>query len=114
SMHTITLEEAIDLFRLPRKLGEHKGEEVSVGIGRFGPFAKRGSTYASLKKEDDPYTVDLDRAVFLIEEKEEIARTASSRSSRAATSRSSTAATAPTSATAASTAASPRTANRPR
>jgi DNA topoisomerase I len=74
SMHTITLEEAIDLFRLPRKLGTDKGEEVSVGIGRFGPFAKRGSVYASLKKEDDPYTVDLARAVFLIEEKEEIAR----------------------------------------
>src|SRR5690606_24673198 len=74
SMHTITLEEAIDLFRLPRKLGESNGEEVSVGIGRFGPFAKRGSVYASLKKEDDPYTVDLAHAVFLIEEKEEIAR----------------------------------------
>src|SRR5690606_34829015 len=74
SMHTITLEQAIDLFRLPRKLGESNGEEVSVGIGRFGPFAKRGSVYASLKKEDDPYTVDLAHAVFLIEEKEEIAR----------------------------------------
>ncbi|WP_027081111.1 DNA topoisomerase I [Luteimonas mephitis] len=74
SMHTISLEEAIDLFRLPRKLGESNGEEVSVGIGRFGPFAKRGSVYASLKKEDDPYTIDLARAVFLIEEKEEIAR----------------------------------------
>jgi DNA topoisomerase I len=74
SMHRITLEEAIDLFRLPRKLGESAGEEVSVGIGRFGPFAKRGSVYASLKKEDDPYTIDLARAVFLIEEKEEIAR----------------------------------------
>ena len=74
SMHTITLEEAIDLFRLPRKLGHDNGEEVSVGIGRFGPFAKRGSTYASLKKEDDPYTIDLARAVFLINEKEEIAR----------------------------------------
>jgi DNA topoisomerase-1 len=74
SMHTITLAEAIDLFRLPRKLGESSGEEVSVGIGRFGPFAKRGSVYASLKKEDDPYTIDLARAVFLIEEKEEIAR----------------------------------------
>ena len=74
SMHTITLEEAIDLFRLPRMLGESNGEEVSVGIGRFGPFAKRGSTYASLKKEDDPYTIELERAVFLIEEKEEIAR----------------------------------------
>ncbi|TWI01677.1 DNA topoisomerase-1 [Luteimonas cucumeris] len=74
SMHTITLEEAIDLFRLPRKLGQDGGEEVSVGIGRFGPFAKRGSVYASLKKEDDPYTIDLARAVFLIHEKEEIAR----------------------------------------
>ncbi|MGV8932388.1 MAG: DNA topoisomerase I [Luteimonas sp.] len=74
SMHTITLEQAIDLFRLPRKLGLDKDEDVSVGIGRFGPFAKRGSVYASLKKEDDPYTVDLARAVFLIEEKEEIAR----------------------------------------
>ncbi|MGX5731438.1 DNA topoisomerase I [Pseudoxanthomonas beigongshangi] len=74
SMHTITLEEAIELFKLPRKLGQDNGEEVSVGIGRFGPFAKRGSTYASLKKEDDPYTIDLARAVFLINEKEEIAR----------------------------------------
>ena len=74
SMHTITLADVIELFKLPRKLGQHNGEEVSVGIGRFGPFAKRGSTYASLKKEDDPYTIDLDRAVFLIEEKEEIAR----------------------------------------
>lgn len=74
SMHTITLEQAIDLFRLPRKLGMDKDEEVSVGIGRFGPFAKRGSVYASLKKEDDPYTIELARAVFLIEEKEEIAR----------------------------------------
>ncbi len=74
SMHTITLQDALELFRLPRKLGQSNGEEVSVGIGRFGPFAKRGSTYASLKKEDDPYTIDLARAVFLIEEKEEIAR----------------------------------------
>jgi DNA topoisomerase-1 len=74
SMHTITLEDALELFKLPRKLGHGHGEEVSVGIGRFGPFAKRGSVYASLKKEDDPYTIDLARAVFLIEEKEEIAR----------------------------------------
>jgi len=74
SMHTITLEEAVELFKLPRKLGQDNGEEVSVGIGRFGPFAKRGSTYASLKKEDDPYTIELARAVFLINEKEEIAR----------------------------------------
>ncbi|GAB3102479.1 DNA topoisomerase I [Lysobacter terrae] len=74
SMHTITLEDAVELFKLPRKLGLSDGHEVSVGVGRFGPFAKRGSVYASLKKEDDPYTIDLARAVFLIEEKEEIAR----------------------------------------
>ncbi|WP_242101810.1 DNA topoisomerase I [Lysobacter sp. M2-1] len=74
SMHTISLEDALGLFRLPRKLGESGGEEVSVGIGRFGPFAKRGSSYASLKKEDDPYTIDLARAIFLVDEKEEIAR----------------------------------------
>ena len=74
SMHTITLADALELFKLPRKLGVDQNEEVSVGIGRFGPFAKRGTVYASLKKEDDPYTIDLARAVFLIEEKEEIAR----------------------------------------
>ncbi|WP_083487742.1 DNA topoisomerase I [Pseudoxanthomonas dokdonensis] len=74
SMHTISLEDALELFLMPRALGQDKGEDVSVGIGRFGPFAKRGSTYASLKKEDDPYKIDLARAVFLIEEKEEIAR----------------------------------------
>jgi DNA topoisomerase-1 len=74
SMHTISLEDALELFLMPRALGQDKEEDVSVGIGRFGPFAKRGSTYASLKKEDDPYTIDLARAVFLIEEKEEIAR----------------------------------------
>jgi DNA topoisomerase-1 len=74
SIYSISLEQALKLFDMPRTLGESDGEPVSVGIGRFGPFAKRGSTYASLKKEDDPYTIDLARALFLIEEKEEIAR----------------------------------------
>lgn len=75
SIYSISLEEALKLFDMPRKLGaDANGEEVTVGIGRFGPFAKRGSTYASLTKEDDPYKIDLARAVFLIEEKEEIAR----------------------------------------
>jgi DNA topoisomerase-1 len=74
SIYSISLEQALELFGLPRKLGTSNGEEVSVGIGRFGAFAKRGSTYASLAKEDDPYTIDFDRAVFLIEQKEEIAR----------------------------------------
>jgi len=74
SIYSITLDDALKLFDMPRVLGESNGETVSVGIGRFGPFARRGSTYASLKKEDDPYKIDLARAVFLIEEKEEIAR----------------------------------------
>ncbi|MCR6494962.1 DNA topoisomerase I [Thermomonas sp. S9] len=75
SIYSIGLEEALKLFEMPRRLGvDANGEEVSVGIGRFGPFARRGATYASLKKEDDPYTIDLARALFLIEEKEEIAR----------------------------------------
>ncbi|HYG07749.1 MAG TPA: DNA topoisomerase I [Stenotrophomonas sp.] len=74
SIYSISLEDALALFLMPRALGEDRGEPVSVGIGRFGPFARRGSTYASLGKDDDPYTIDLARAVFLIEEKEEIAR----------------------------------------
>jgi len=71
SMHTLTLEEALKLFELPRVLGELDGEELSVSIGRFGPFAKKGKLYASLGKEDDPYTVEYDRAVELIRAKEE-------------------------------------------
>jgi DNA topoisomerase-1 len=70
SMHTITLEEALELFKLPRKLGQaENGDEVSVGIGRFGPFVKQGSTYASLKPEDDPYTIELPRALQIVQEK---------------------------------------------
>jgi DNA topoisomerase I len=73
SMHTITLEEAIELFKLPRKLGQaENGEEVSVGVGRFGPFVKQGSTYASLKAEDDPYTIELPRALQIVQEKLEL------------------------------------------
>jgi DNA topoisomerase-1 len=73
SMHTITLEEAMELFKLPRTLGtSESGEEVSVGIGRFGPFVKQGSTYASLKPEDDPYTIELPRALQIVREKLEM------------------------------------------
>jgi len=72
SMHTITLEEALKLFGLPRKLGLLDDKEVSVAVGRFGPFAKRGDTYASLGKEDDPYTVTFERAAELIRAREEL------------------------------------------
>jgi DNA topoisomerase-1 len=73
SMHTITLAEALELFKLPRKLGQaENGDEVSVAIGRFGPFVKQGSTYASLKPEDDPYTIELPRALQIVAEKLEM------------------------------------------
>ena len=73
SMHTITLADALELFKLPRKLGQaENGDEVSVGVGRFGPFVKQGSTYASLKPEDDPYTIELPRALQIVQEKLEL------------------------------------------
>ena len=75
SIHTITLEDALQLFKLPRDLGAaDDGETISAGVGRFGPFVKHGSVYASLKPEDDPYTIDLERAKALLHEKAEIAR----------------------------------------
>jgi len=68
---TITLQEALDLFKLPRKLGKLPGgEEVEVNIGRFGPYARYGKLFVSLKKEDDPYTIELPRVIELIEAKQ--------------------------------------------
>ncbi|MFN0032855.1 MAG: type I DNA topoisomerase [Flavobacteriales bacterium] len=71
SIGTITIEEALKLFDLPRVVGEHNGQTITAGLGRFGPFVKWGSTYASLrvKEGDDPFTVELDRAIHLITEK---------------------------------------------
>ncbi len=67
SIQSITLQEALDLFKLPRTLGERDGEVVSVGIGRFGPYVRLGATYASLTPDDDPLEIDLRRAVELID-----------------------------------------------
>ncbi len=67
---TITLEEALELFVLPRTLGAYKGEEVSVGIGKFGPYVRYGNKFVSMPKGDDPYTITLERASELIEQKE--------------------------------------------
>jgi len=68
SIATITLDEALELFKLPRKLGETpEGEPVEANIGRFGPYVKFGKKYASLGKDDDPYTIELPRALELIE-----------------------------------------------
>lgn len=71
SIQTITLEQALDLFKLPRALGEYEGKEVTVAIGRFGPYVRYNNLFCSLKKNegDDPMTIALDRAIVLIKEK---------------------------------------------
>ncbi len=69
SMETITLEEALELFKLPRTLGEYEGQTVTAGAGRFGPYIHTGSMYVSLKGQD-PLTVTLDEAIALLKEKQ--------------------------------------------
>ena len=71
-MDTIELPEALELFKLPRALGETaEGEDVSTNIGRFGPYVRYGKKYVSLKADDDPFTITLERALELIREKKE-------------------------------------------
>jgi DNA topoisomerase-1 len=65
-LETITLEEALDLFKMPRNLGEFEGKEMVVGIGRFGPYVRHDSMFVSIPKTDDPYTIESDRSVELI------------------------------------------------
>jgi DNA topoisomerase I len=67
----ITLAEALDLFRLPRKMDEFESKPLSVGVGRFGPFVKHGSTYTSIPKEEDPLEITRDRAIELVIAKRE-------------------------------------------
>jgi DNA topoisomerase-1 len=69
SMDTITLEDALELFRLPRMLGEYEGEPVTVGAGRFGPYVLHKKLYASLPKDMDPMSITIADAVKLIDEK---------------------------------------------
>jgi len=71
-IETITLDEALNLFRLPRSLGIHEGEEMIVGLGKFGPYIRFKNKFFSLKKGvDDPYTITFERALELIREKNE-------------------------------------------
>ena len=70
SIETITLEEALDLFKLPLTLGEYEGEQVYVNAGRFGPYVKFGEAFISIPKGEDPLEMDLDRAIELIKEKQ--------------------------------------------
>ncbi len=69
SMETITLGEALELFKLPRELGEFEGKKVVVGAGRFGPYVLHDKKYTSLPKDADPLTISLGTAVALIEKK---------------------------------------------
>ena len=66
---SITLEEALELFSLPRTIGEFEGAEVVIGVGRFGPYVRHDGKFVSLAKTDDPHTVTLERAVELISAK---------------------------------------------
>ena len=69
SIETITLDEALELFKLPRQVGEYEGKPVTIGAGRFGPYVLHDKKYVSLPKGADPLTVELDTAISLIEEK---------------------------------------------
>ncbi len=69
SIETITLEETLKLFDFPRNLGNYEDKEVTVAIGRFGPYVKHNGGFMSIKKEDDPASISLDRAIEIIEAK---------------------------------------------
>ncbi|MDR1887395.1 MAG: type I DNA topoisomerase [Prevotellaceae bacterium] len=68
-IESISLEEALKLFDLPRNIGTYEGETLIVAVGRFGPYVRFGKQFVSLGKSDDPYTVTVERAIELIEEK---------------------------------------------
>ncbi|MCR5077146.1 MAG: type I DNA topoisomerase [Prevotella sp.] len=69
SMETITLDEALELFKLPRTVGQFEGADVVIGAGRFGPYVMHNKKYASLPKEENPLTITLDVAINLIQKK---------------------------------------------
>ena len=70
SLETITLEEALDLFKLPMNLGTYEGKEVIVNVGRFGPYIKLDEAFISIPRTIDPLTVDMDKAIEIIKEKQ--------------------------------------------
>lgn len=69
SMETITLDEALELFKLPRTVGQFEGTEVVIGAGRFGPYVLHNKKYVSLPKDENPMTITLDAAINLIQKK---------------------------------------------
>ncbi|MDR3652545.1 MAG: type I DNA topoisomerase [Paludibacter sp.] len=72
SIESISLEEALELFKLPRQLGEFEGKVMTVAIGRFGPYIRHDASFYSLPKTDDPMDVTTERAIEIIEEKREV------------------------------------------
>ncbi len=70
SINTITFEEAMDLFQLPRKLGVYEGEEIEANVGRYGPYVRFGKKFVSLDKGESAFDVDLERAIELIKAKQ--------------------------------------------
>lgn len=70
SMETITYDEAMALFALPKTLGQHQGEEVAVGVGRYGPYVRHGEKFVSIPRGEDLLAVSLERAVELIRQKQ--------------------------------------------
>ncbi|MFX0558517.1 type I DNA topoisomerase [Maribacter sp. CXY002] len=70
SLNTITYEDAMELFKLPRKLGVYEGEEVEANVGRFGPYVRFGKKFISLSKDESAMEVEMDRAIELIKEKQ--------------------------------------------
>lgn len=70
SIDTVTLEDALDLFKLPRKLGEYQGEDIEVNNGRFGPYVKYGKKFISIPQGEDLFKISLERAVELVKERE--------------------------------------------
>jgi DNA topoisomerase-1 len=72
SLDSITLQEALKLFDFPRTVGAYEGDDLTVAIGRFGPYIKHKNKFYSLKKEDDPQSIDETRAIELIKEKQVI------------------------------------------
>lgn len=71
SIESVTLEEALKLFTLPKTLGEYQGKEVSIGLGRFGPYVKHGETFVSIPRGEDPLELEMERAIALIQEKQQ-------------------------------------------
>ncbi len=69
SIESITLEEALELFKLPRQVGEYEGKVMTVAIGRFGPYIRHDNAFYSLPKTDDPMSVTTERAIEIMEEK---------------------------------------------